>query len=243
MNKELSHLNDQGFILTQNSMGHMLSEPDEYNQYFIDYCANVKGPVLDIGCAYGVATIPALKNGAYVIANDIEYKHLEILKKITPKKLWNNLELKHGCLPDSLEFKENSLEGVLASRVLHFLTGEQIIASLNNIFRWLKPGHKFFFIGITPYTGNFKKFIPIFEERHRNKEIWPGYMEDSTLYLSHRKSEMPLFLNLFDHDLLEKILLNAGFEIEKIGYIKAKNAPKDLILDGREHVGAIAVKP
>ena len=45
-----------------------------------------KKPILDIGAAYGVNTIPALKNGATVIANDLEQSHLDILVVNTPKK-------------------------------------------------------------------------------------------------------------------------------------------------------------
>ena len=146
-------------IITLNSMGYMLSQPEKYNQAFIDFSASAPGPVLDIGAAYGVATIPALEKGAHVIANDLEEKHLQILKNKVPLSYLSHLDLKTGRMPNELDFEENSLGAVLTSRVLSFVLPEELELSFNKIFRWLKPGGKFFFLGGSHYMGTFRKFL------------------------------------------------------------------------------------
>ena len=45
-----------------------------------------------------------------------------------------------------------------------------------------------------------------------------------------------------DKDILKRELKRAGFDIENIEYINRIDYPSDTQLDGRESVGAIAVK-
>jgi hypothetical protein len=46
-----------------------------------------------------------------------------------------------------------------------------------------------------------------------------------------------------DVDVLRRIFEQAGFEIERVGYISREDFPDDMRLDGRENVGIIATKP
>ena len=115
--------------------------------------ASAPGPVLDIGAAYGVATIPALKNGAHVIANYLEEKHLQILKNKVPLSYLSHLDLKSGRMPNELDIEKNSLGAVLTSRVLSFVLPEELELSFKKIFRWLKSGGEFFFLGGTTLSS------------------------------------------------------------------------------------------
>ena len=107
-------------ITTLNRMGYMLAKPDTFNQAFIDFATIVEAPVLEIGCAYGVATIPALQNGATVIANDPDERHLQLLKSQVPASSLKRLQLKPGRIPDDLDFAEESL-GAVVSLILFIL--------------------------------------------------------------------------------------------------------------------------
>ncbi len=72
---------DGFFIRTLNNQGFMGAYPsDPYMQAFIKFAPQGPGPALDIGAAYGVASLEALKGGAKVIANEVDGRHLDILK-------------------------------------------------------------------------------------------------------------------------------------------------------------------
>ena len=230
-------------IVTLNQMGYMLSRPEKYIQAFIDFSAYAPGPVLDIGAAYGLATLPALEKGAYVIANDLDERHLQILKSKVPPSQLDRLELKPGRMPNEVDFEENSLGAVLASRVLTFVQPEELELSLKKIFKWLTPGGKFFFLVATPYMGNFRKFIPTYQKRKAEGQQWPGFLEDIPFCAPERACDLPQFINLLDEDAFRQSLIKAGFVIEEMGYSPAiEEHPQDMKLDGREQIGAITLK-
>jgi len=230
-------------VVTLNNMGYMLSEPEKYIKAFIDYSAQAPGPVLDIGAAYGLATLLALEKGAYVIANDLDERHLQILKsKVSPSNL-KRLEIKPGRMPNEIDFGEDSLGAVLASRVLSFVLPEEIELAFEKIFRWLKPGGKFFFLGGSPYMGTFQKFLPIYLKRKAEGHAWPGFIENIPYCTPARACDLPSFVHLFDKEVLSRSLKKVGFVIEEIGYNAALEiCPEDMKFDGREQIGAIAIK-
>lgn len=230
-------------IVTLNRMGYMLSQPEKYNQAFIEFCEHAAGPVLDIGAAYGIATIPALEKGAYVIANDLDERHLHILRSKVPPLLKDHLEIKRGRMPNELDFRENSLAAILASRVLNFVLPEELELSFKEIFKWLKPGGKFFFLGGTPYMGNFRRFLPVYLKRKKEGQKWPGLLDDIAFWASEYAQNLPKFIHLIDEETLSQSLIAAGFIIEEIGYSPAlSDHPADMKFDGREQIGAIAIK-
>ncbi|HBG33895.1 MAG TPA: class I SAM-dependent methyltransferase [Holosporales bacterium] len=234
----------EALVVTLNRMGYMLSQPEKYNQAFIDFAPFAPGPVLDIGAAYGLATIPALEKGAFVIANDLDERHLKILKNKLPPSLRKRLMLKPGRMPNGLEFEENSLGAVLASRVLNFIAPEELLPSFEKIFRWLRPGGKFFFLGATPYMGNFQRFIPLYLKRKKEGQKWPGLLENIPFYAPNRACDLPQFIHLLDEDDLRQLSTKVGLIIEEMSYSPAiEEHPQEMKFDGREQIGFIAFKP
>lgn len=229
-------------IVTLNKQGYMLTSLHEYSEAFVDFSPKAPGPVLDIGAAYGVASIPALKNGAHVIANDIDSRHLKILKQNTPKGYLKNLELRTGKIPGKIHFMENSLGAVLASGVLHFLPGEELIEAIDQIYKWLKPGGKLFFASSTPYAKLYYKFLPLYLERKKAGKQWPGLIENTAEYVPEIAHEIPTLINLLDLDILESILLKAGFHIEKIEFFNISKIANDINSEENAVLGAIAWK-
>lgn len=231
-------------IVTLNSMGYMLSKPEKYIQAFIDFAAHAPGPVLDIGAAYGLATIPALENGAYVIANDLDGRHLQILQQKVPHSRLDHLEIKLGRMPNELDFEENSLGAVLTSRIFTFVSPKDLEISLEKIFKWLKPGGKLFYLGGSPYMGTFRKFLPTYQNRKAEGHPWPGFIEDVLFCTPERASDLPRSMHLLDEEVLSRSLIKAGFVIEEMGFNSAlEEHPQDMKLDGREQIGAISFKP
>ena len=236
---------EEDFIVTLNKMGYMLAKPDEYNQAFIDYVSAQSSPVLDIGCAYGLASIPALKNGAQVFANDLDQRHLNILENITPDTLKPHLTTLQGRMPEDLDFEPNFFGAILSSRVFHFISPNQLIPSLKKIFSWLKPKGKLFWTMGSPFTGNFKGFLPQYEQNKKEGKKWPGFIQDTSLFLlSKRIPHVNDFINLMDQEMIEFLVKEVGFTVEKSSYIPAtEEAAADHRYDGRENVGVIAIKP
>jgi len=60
----------EGLVPTMNNTGWMTVALDDVSAEFARYAGTVDGEVLDIGCAYGIATLEALDAGARVCACD-----------------------------------------------------------------------------------------------------------------------------------------------------------------------------
>ena len=115
-----------GFVRTLNSMGYMSASLDPFSQAFTEFAPRAPGPCLDIGAAYGVASLVALRNGASVISNDIDERHLKILSDRAPASDRSRLTLAVGDFPDKLDFPQGSLGAVLICRGMHFFDGPKI---------------------------------------------------------------------------------------------------------------------
>jgi SAM-dependent methyltransferase len=228
----------EGMIPTLNNRGFMSETMDRFSMAFIDYAAICDHEVLDMGCAYGVATREVLERGGAVMACDMEAGHVEILEREMPGELRGRLRTAVGELPDA-DFPENSFGAILCSRVLHFLTGDQIRTSLQKMHRWLRPGGRLFLVADTPYTGFWFSTAPAYERRKAAGEEWPGYIDDVAPLLN--KEELPdgmfRFLNPLDPDLLRRECEHAAFVVEDAAFTGRGGDP-----DGNQHAGAIAVR-
>src|SRR5215831_20947314 len=79
MNEHWPKAVDDGFIPTDNAMGIMTEEPSPAAEALIELAGGAGGPLLEIGAAYGNATLPALRAGGTVIANDLSASQLGVL--------------------------------------------------------------------------------------------------------------------------------------------------------------------
>jgi hypothetical protein len=145
-----------------------------------------------------------------------------------------------GTLPE-IVFPAGAFGAILCSRVLHFMRGDEIRASLAGMSDWLQPGGKLFLVADTPYTGFWKSTADEYERRKAAGEEWPGLIEDIAPLLGGQLPDGMLpFLNPLDPDLLARECRRAGLEIAEGGFTvhgRVRNA------EGREHAGVVAVKP
>jgi SAM-dependent methyltransferase len=234
-----------GMVPTLNGTGFMFEVRDGYAEEFIHYAGQTGGPVLDLGCAYGVATIPALETGARVVACDMEPGHLEILREKVGHSLQERLTCVVGALP-GVDFPTESFRAILCSRVLHFLTGEDIDASVAKMASWLQPGGRLYLVADTPY-GIWRNFIPTFEKNKGQGVRWPGMMVGLHNWLPtpglQKHIEKPAFMNLLDAELLARICAEAGLRVKRATFIDRSDFKGLGSLDGRENAGVLAVKP
>lgn len=234
-------------VPTLNGMGYMYERyspfVNEYLKAYIESLQHIKDPVLDIGVAYGVTVLDSLKMGANVIANELYKPHLDLLVQNVPNDLKKRLTLNLGQFPQETNFAENSLGAVLISRVLNFLTGDEIDMGFSKVFKWLKPGAKVYIIAETVYKELFKQVIPIVHERVAQNHDWPGELNSVRRHMTKRQEHLPDSIHFLDDKVLKRSLLKAGFSIEKCSLFSKSNIPQDACFDGKETVGVIGVKP
>jgi SAM-dependent methyltransferase len=227
--------------LTRNRMGWVSEQLSPLTTLFVDFCSDSSAPVLDIGAAFGAASLAALRKGAIVIANDLDPAHLAELERRTPPADRPRLHLKPGRFPRELHFEPATLAAVHASNVFHFLTGNQLEQGVRAIARWLRPGGKLFVQAATPYQAPFAAFIPEYEARLARRDRWPGWIPRLSLWSSHRQiSQMPRSIHLLDDAVLTRVAENAGLTVERAWLYQRPDLPATLRLDGRETAGLIA---
>jgi SAM-dependent methyltransferase len=235
----------KNMVPTLNGTGFMFEVLDGYAEEWISYAGSADKLVLEVGCAYGVATLPALEAGARVVACDLDPGHLQILGSRVGPALRENLTCLVGRLPE-VDFVPGCFSAILCSRVLHFLDGEEIDAAAAKMASWLAPGGRLYLVADTPY-GIWRNFIPTFEENKRRGDRWPGMMVGLHNYLPtpglKKHIEKPAFMNLLDADLLARICSDAGLRVERSSFIDRSDFKGLGSLDGRENAGAVAIKP
>ena len=122
------------YIATLNQMGFMLTKVDPFVQKFVDYTINNKQKWhLDVGAAYGIATLQCIKGGARIIANDLDTEHLNVIQSQIAHEKLHNFKACAGDIRKDINFSKESIASVLFSRVLHFFNGQEIIDCLKKL--------------------------------------------------------------------------------------------------------------
>lgn len=248
------------FTKTHNPFGGFTTTPcDPVSQRFIEHAAlSAKhgGKVLEIGAAFGAATLEAIAKGATVFCNDIDPENLAVVRQrfmettddpsesLTGDS--SKLILVPGELPNELiGLPEKQFDAILICRVLHFFSGAKIEESLGLLSKLLAPKGKIYIVCETPFLRNWQRFIPEFNRRVENEEEWPGeIIEPAKFESSGRASSLPTFVHWITKEVLDRSLLKAGFSIEHSEYInRSGQFPEDLLLPeyGKESIGAIGV--
>ena len=232
-------------VYTHNGLGWTSTIPNQITCEWLDFIHKGQEQpmrVLDIGAGFGVASIPALKHGARVIANDIERSHLDAIRKEASDLGYaDQLETVVGRFPGDLAFAE--LDAIHCSNVLHFLRGEEIVAGAARMHSWLRSGGRVFIQVGTVYAGHVKRLLPQFEERRRKGVRWAGETDRAREFVCPElRDEMPEFLNYSDGDPLVEAFEKAGFHREKAWYYTRTGMPELCLNDGRENFGYVGSK-
>jgi len=238
---------EDGKIPTLNQTGFMTPDQSVYNEAFLDmirrYVESGQPPrVLDIGAAYGITSIPALELGAKVVANDIDERHLLLLREKVPALLRENLILNKHSFPNEAIFPADSFDIILLCRVGHFFTGEEMESSILKAYSWLKPGGSFIITTLSPYHHIITEFLPVYQKRAESGAPWPGMIDNMHEFAPHLKDKIPNFLHVMDRDSLGVALEKYNFTIRQEGRFDYMR-PKAKKSDGQGYYGVIAQKP
>ncbi|CAA0103182.1 Uncharacterised protein [BD1-7 clade bacterium] len=206
---------------TVDNRGFMFKKMTRLSRDFVAYAATADHPVLDVGCAYGVATLPVLALKKPVVAADLDQYHLDCLMESTPEEHRPYLTTKQGMFPGDFEFPPGSFSAVHFSHVLHFLKGEEIIDGLEKARTWLTPNGKMFINVCTPYLTKLG-MQEGFEKRLEAGDTWPGEVdltvhgEEFTKHMSDTSKAS--FIHVFTKQTLEPLVASCGFTIEQLYY-------------------------
>jgi SAM-dependent methyltransferase len=233
---------EEGLIPTDNAMGVMTEELSSAAEAFVALAATAGRPLLEIGAAYGNATLPALAAGATVIANDLSATELQVLAESTPAACRRRLVAVPARFPDELRLADGSLSGILAAQVLHFLDGPAVEAAFRSAYRWLEPGGAFFILVMTPSLSYYSKLRPEYEARAAGGERWPGIFDPKTVAPPEWRDRLPSMVHLFEKDVLRRCVEEAGFAAEVLEYFSFRHFPAQHRTDGREYIYCLARK-
>lgn len=246
-------LQNHNFKVTNNEHG-IMHKMNSISKAFVEYAKTCRGTVLDIGSAFGIATIPILKNSTdvKVIACDISRKHLDgisrQMKELDDRdrtNLSSRLTLLESKFPD-FNLKKNSLDAVLISHVLPFLTGKEIEEGFAKLAEFLKPNGVLYISSYSIYNKVMINYIPIYENRKKQGDKWPGQLEDASLYWNMNNpltKILPKKLNHLEPCLVESALKENNFKIKYLDFLALTDEiPEDIKLDGREVMGLIAIQ-
>jgi ubiquinone/menaquinone biosynthesis C-methylase UbiE len=199
--------------VNKNKTGWSLSSLDCVSQQFISRGGET---FLDIGCGTGPATEDALPYYKKVISLDPFYDHLAFQQeKVNFSKRHVSLCAKLPHLP----LKDESIDNAYISRVLHFLTPENLLPALQNILRALKKTGKAFVLSDTVYRKYLSSFLPIYEARKKQGSPCPGLIEKPERYWGENSQYLPSFINMIDKETFEKQIKSISGVIKECNYL------------------------
>ncbi|QGP56585.1 3-demethylubiquinone-9 3-O-methyltransferase [Piscirickettsia salmonis] len=232
-------------VATQNRTGAMVTNLSDISKQFIkDACQlDEKNIVVDVGCCYGVATLPILKNGkCQIIGIDLAKEHLQVLENQLSSQEKSRFKAITGKFPDIFKANQDSIMAIHASHLLQFLRGEEIEMALKVCYLALKTHGKLYISTTSIHLPWAKDFIPEYYKR-KKIERWPGEIHNFKLYTPcEAQNYIQDFFHLLSKSQLVEEMKKTGFEIEHAFSYETDN-PAQQADDGKEMIGIIAYKP
>lgn len=189
--------------------------------------------VMDIGGSIGIQAFPILTTGAKVTVVDLSARDINQLEIKTPSDLQQNLITVVGKFPDiqppAQQTWIESFTVILMSHVAHYLTGSELRKGIKEINLWLKPGGRFYFQALTPYSNPYKWRMLIAEDLRKEGVEWPGFFsgEEKRNFarenpgrevILFEENGMPDSGHPISPEIIKRELEASGFKISYINY-------------------------
>jgi len=139
--------------------------------------------LLEIGPAFGRFPIELFNEGfkGTYTAIELSDDHLRYLHQAL-----NKLSIEHGKVQsiigrfptDTMHLANGSFDVIVITHVFHFFEPQHFDQALEELNRLLVPGGKIYLTAKTPYSNRYKSFIPVYEQRVKNQQAYPGYIAD-----------------------------------------------------------------
>ncbi|WP_106767046.1 class I SAM-dependent DNA methyltransferase [Paenibacillus faecalis] len=138
-------------------------------EFLMKWADQVQGPIIDLACGTGRATIPLAQQGYSLIGVDLHEGMLEHAARKSERLKLPIQWVKQDCSRLALH-QTSSLIFMVGNSFQHFLTNEAQADLMNSIHRHLVPGGKFIFSIRFPNAD--KLLIP------PEEEFWRSYQDD-----------------------------------------------------------------
>lgn len=217
---KMPEANTEGRIYTLNQMGAMNTRFADFEK---NYIASLQPgqKVFDMGCAYGATVKEAAQIVDEVWANDLDLRHLEILKnQVKNENYAGKIRYSPGDFTKLTDLPENYFDKILASRVFHFFNGLQIEAALPQALKSLKSGGELHILVTSIYIKFAENFLPEYICRKEAGTPWPGYCENIWEINPAVKGHIPPQYHFLDLDTFTDIIKKYGFDIVKATYME-----------------------
>ena len=203
-------------IPTLNKYGAAMCFSNELTDAFLEHCSDPYCKrVLEVGCAYGIKSSQIVQTGVFLVVNDIDPRHLTMMKDIFEELSRNNPHFKNVeyLLGDIAALRQEEVgiekyDAILCENVLHFLSPHELRNALASLYGSLIPGGRIYISVISCYL---EKYRDLFENNKAKGMEWPGIFEDPK---GIRRS-----FHVFDEDTLNRELKRAGFTVLISKYI------------------------
>ena len=169
----------------------------------------------------------------------MDAQHLQLLRECVPEAQRPRLSTVVGTLPQ-VAFPAGSFGAILASRVLHFLAGDEMGIALRRMHDWLLPGGQLYLVADSPYMPSWLANMATYKVARDRGEPWPGLIADFGPYRQPGATG-PAFLNTLDPDTLARECRNVGLQVLKSDWFSMHRLGGDS--NGREHAACIARRP
>lgn len=227
-------------IHTLNNNGSAMCFTTELTEAFLEHCRSPNCTnVLEVGCAYGVKASQIVQTGVFLVANDLDARHLDIMKETFTQLSGTHLDFNHvryiagnfAALNDE-QVGYNKYNAILCESVLHFMSPEELRKTLNIFASSLNSSGRVYITVLSPYLQAFRE---TFELNKAKRLEWPGIFEDP-------KGISPIVYNVIDEEILIRELNLAGFKVVQSKYISKPSLEQEYQYDGRDWLIAIAEK-
>jgi ubiquinone/menaquinone biosynthesis C-methylase UbiE len=237
--------NAEGRIRTFNQMGAMNTTFGEFD-YLIFNSINEDETVLDVGATFGQMSIEAVRRGADVTAVDLDERHkVATLNRTEPqaqKIKYVTGDFSSPAILDALGDKK--FDHIILSRVFMYMTGDQIINSLNHASSLLHEGGKVYVLATTPFMNIFSFAKDEYEVAKNMGNLWPGYITSIHQKEPGLSSKIPDTYHMIDAKTLKRAAKKSGLSFtQEPTYSGIPYQSGEIECRGQEYVTAILSRP
>jgi len=192
--------------------------------------------LLEIGPAFGRLPIELFGEGfkGSYTAIDLSEEHLTYLRQALNKfsLVQDRIQTIAGRFPKDTEHLANaSFDIIVITHVFHFFEPQHFKQALAELNRLLAPGGKLYLTAKTPYSNRYKSFIPVYEQRIRDQQANPGYIDNvgawvdpATITPERLQKLYGRHLYFFTKEDLNQVFKNNNFKIVRceeipLGYL------------------------
>jgi len=244
---------------TLNGTGYIFFVITPVGHSFIKNEAHPDKSVLEIGCGYNNIVIEALQKGVgSYTANDISEEHLKILRARVNQFFGQNAltKLKHlhfltAKAPTELPVAIEQYDAILADKVIHFMTPDEITQFISWSKKALKKEGKLYVVTASPYSKTYKKMLPQYLENLARGDKFPGHIKnimsnlDQTVMQNYPQYKVPDEMVLFSRSDLINLFQREGMEVTESYSLKIPTEGENtwsLINDKESNVVGVVAK-